>query len=169
MLVVYVMATVGVFLIAGLIRALVKTLKLSALDRQLGLMLGAVEGAVVGLIVTLFVVSLAPESREPIFSSPTGRVVGRLMDHVGPVMPDEARKVLAKFWDPDWKPGVRMVAQVADRTREENIAAKPDDTAGESSWGLFERDGESPARNSRPRTGRRGDSDDTNDARPRRR
>lgn len=98
MLAIYVLATVGIFFVAGLARAALKTLKLGAVDRQLGMMLGAIEGCVVGLVATLFVVSLAPETRTPIFASPTGRIVGRMMDSVGPGLPGEVREVLAPFW-----------------------------------------------------------------------
>ena len=46
----------------------------------------------------LFVVSLAPQTRTPIFASPTGKAVGRIMAAIGPVLPEEARGVLKPFW-----------------------------------------------------------------------
>ena len=49
------------------------------------------------MLVTFFVVSLAPATREPIFSSPSGRLVGNAMNAVGPVLPTEAREALAPF------------------------------------------------------------------------
>ncbi|MBV8384768.1 MAG: hypothetical protein JOZ63_19440 [Planctomycetaceae bacterium] len=54
----------------------------------------------VGLVITLFVVSLAPQTRGPIFASPTGQVVGQVMQAVGPALPGEVRAVLAPFWNP---------------------------------------------------------------------
>jgi membrane protein required for colicin V production len=51
------------------------------------------------MVATLFVVSLAPQSRGPIFASPSGKVVGRVMGTLGPVLPSEAREILAPFWD----------------------------------------------------------------------
>ena len=50
--------------------------------------------------MTLFVVSLAPQTRTPIFASPTGRVVGQVLDTFGPALPGELREALAPFWDP---------------------------------------------------------------------
>ena len=74
-------------------------LKFEAYDRHLGMLLGGSEAACLGMVVTMFVVSLAPATRQPIFSSPTGRVVGTVMNNLGPVLPDEVRKVLAPLWD----------------------------------------------------------------------
>jgi hypothetical protein len=73
--------------------------------------------------VNMFVVSLAPATRGPIFSSPTGRVVGTVMNNLGPVLPDEVRKVLAPHWD-------ASSALVAD-----NVTTEPSDAsaAGHSS------------------------------------
>ncbi len=50
---------------------------------------GGVEGTLLGMIVTLFVVSLAPQTRGPIFASPTGKLVGTVMETLGPVLPGE--------------------------------------------------------------------------------
>jgi len=98
MLAVYAGVSGGVFLAAWVVRATLRKLKFEAFDRHLGMLLGGMEGALVGLVATLFVVSLAPQTRDPIFSSPTGKVVGQLMAAVGPVLPEEARGVLAPFW-----------------------------------------------------------------------
>ena len=107
MIAVYFGTSAGVFLVAWLIRATLKKLQFEAFDRHLGMVLGGLEGALLGLVVTLFVVSLAPQAREPIFGSPTGRVVGMLMSAVGPVLPAEARSVLAPFLSLD-APGALM-------------------------------------------------------------
>lgn len=97
MLAVYAGVSGLVFLGAWAIRATLRAMKFEAFDRHLGMMLGGVEGALLGVVVTFFVVSLAPATREPIFTSPAGRVVGRVMDALGPVLPSEARDALAPF------------------------------------------------------------------------
>lgn len=99
MVVVYASVSGGVFLVAWLVRATLRRLKFEAFDRHLGMVLGGIEGALVGMVATLFVVSLAPQSREPIFNSPSGKVVGKVMNTLGPVLPSEARDVLKPFWD----------------------------------------------------------------------
>ncbi len=98
MLVIYAAVSGGIFFAAWMIRATLRRLKFEAYDRHLGMVLGGLEGALVGLVATLFVVSLAPQSRGPIFASPSGKVVGRVMSTLGPALPSEAREVLAPFW-----------------------------------------------------------------------
>jgi membrane protein required for colicin V production len=98
MLVVYAAVSGGIFAAARMLRATLRRLKFEAYDRHLGMVLGGLEGALARLVATLFVVSLAPRSRGPIFASPSGKVVGRVMNTLGPVLPAEAREVLAPFW-----------------------------------------------------------------------
>jgi uncharacterized membrane protein required for colicin V production len=99
MVVIYAVVSGGVFLAAWLVRATLRRLKFEAYDRHLGMVLGGLEGALLGLVITLFVVSLAPKSRGPIFASPTGKIAGKVMVTLGPVLPSEAREILAPFWN----------------------------------------------------------------------
>jgi uncharacterized membrane protein required for colicin V production len=101
MVVVYLAVSGGIFAVAWMVRGTLRKLKLEAYDRHLGMLLGGAEAIGVGLLATLFVVSLAPATRQPIFSSPTGRVVGTVMNQLGPILPAEVRKVLAPHWDGD--------------------------------------------------------------------
>jgi membrane protein required for colicin V production len=99
MLTIYVAVSLGVYFVAWLIRATLRKLKFEAYDRHLGMLLGGAEGALLGIVATVFVVSLAPDAREPILTSPSGRVVNRLLAAVQPTLPGELRKVLTPFWD----------------------------------------------------------------------
>ncbi len=104
MIVVYALTSGGVFFGAWLIRATLQRMKFEAYDRHLGMILGGAEGALLGILGTLFVVSLAPQTRGPIFARPTGQVARQM--HVGagegPVLPAEAHTVLAPFWSRRW-------------------------------------------------------------------
>jgi membrane protein required for colicin V production len=102
MVVVYLVVSGGIFAIAWMVRGTLQKLKFVAYDRHLGMLLGGAEAIGVGLVATMFVVSLAPATRQPIFASPTGRVVGTVMNQLGPVLPAEVRKVLAPHWDGDF-------------------------------------------------------------------
>lgn len=99
MAVIYVAVSGGIFGIAWMIRGTLRKLKFEAYDRHLGTLLGGLEAVGVGMLATMFVVSVVPKTRQPIFSSPTGRVVGTVMNNLGPVLPVEIRKVLAPHWD----------------------------------------------------------------------
>ena len=97
----YVLVSGGVFLVAWLVRATLRRWKFEAFDRHLGMMLGGLEGLVLGLIVTLFVVSLAPQTREPIFASPAGKVANRVLAILEPILPAEIQAELAPSWGGD--------------------------------------------------------------------
>jgi membrane protein required for colicin V production len=99
MLVIYAAVSGGIFLGAWLIRSTLRRLRFEAFDRHLGMIMGGIEGALLGLVATLFVVSLDEPMRAPIFASPTGQIVARVLNSVGPVLPSEARDALAPFWN----------------------------------------------------------------------
>jgi len=98
MAIIYVGVSGGIFGIAWMIRGTLRKLKFEAYDRHLGTLLGGLEAVGVGMLATMFVVSVAPKTRQPIFSSPTGRVVGTVMNNLGPVLPVEVRRVVAPHW-----------------------------------------------------------------------
>lgn len=125
MSVLYIAVSGGIFGIAWMIRGTLRKLKFEAFDRHLGMLLGGLEGVSVGMLATMFVVSLAPATRQPIFSSTTGRVVGTVMNNLGPVLPVEVRKVLAPHWD-----GSFSEAVAAHDANEDAIGT--DDPAGTS-------------------------------------
>ena len=114
MMAIYAAVSGGVFLVAWVFRAILRKMKFEAFDRHLGMLLGGMEAALLGILATFFVVSLAPSTRDPIFSSPSGKLVGNLMNAVGPVLPSEAREALAPFI---------AEAKQADRDRREGPAA----------------------------------------------
>jgi membrane protein required for colicin V production len=89
----------GVFLVAWMVRSTLRQWKFEAFDRHLGMILGGLEGAFLGLLATVFVVSLAPQSRSPIFSSPAGHVVSQVLDTIEPILPSEIWTELAPFWN----------------------------------------------------------------------
>jgi membrane protein required for colicin V production len=99
MLAIYAAVSGGIFLAAWMVRSTLRKLRFEAFDRHLGMVMGGIEGALLGLVGTLFIVSLDQPLRAPIFASPTGQIVSRVMDSVGPVLPDEARQALAPFWN----------------------------------------------------------------------
>jgi uncharacterized membrane protein required for colicin V production len=97
MMAIYAAVSGGVFLVAWSFRAILRKMKFEAFDRHLGMLLGGMEAALLGILATFFVVSLAPSTRDPIFSSPSGKLVGNLMNAAGPILPSEAREALAPF------------------------------------------------------------------------
>lgn len=151
MLALYVATAGGIFFVAWCVRATLQKLKFEAFDRHLGMLLGGLEGTLLGLVATLFVVSVAPQTRGPIFSSPTGKVVGQVMSAVGPVLPEEARNVLAPFWSgketvaetPDAIPSLRVDTAPPVKARPTAKASgKRDDAASPASLNDLIQEGE---------------------------
>jgi uncharacterized membrane protein required for colicin V production len=97
MMAVYAAVSGGVFLIAWIFRAILRKMKFEAFDRHLGMLLGGLEGAMLGTVVTFFVVSLAPQTRDPIYSSPSGKLIAAIIDKLGPTLKAEAGDALAPF------------------------------------------------------------------------
>jgi membrane protein required for colicin V production len=126
----YAVVSGGVFAVAWMVRGAIHKLKFDAYDRHLGMMLGGVEGAAVGILLTLLVVSVSPNTREPIFSSTSGKVVGSVMNALGPVLPGEVRRILEPFWNNAVGTGEPAVAdQDQDQDQDDAPAAEPESPA----------------------------------------
>jgi len=116
MLAAYIAISGAVFFAAWSVRATLKKMKFEAYDRHLGMLLGGFEGALIGMVGTMFVVSLAPQARQPVFSSKAGRVVSSVMDAAGPVLPAEIRNVVTPFWNSSAEPESSRPALAGDAT-----------------------------------------------------
>ena len=88
----------GVFLAAWTIRTTLRRMQFEAFDRHLGMILGGLEGALIGVVATVFVVSLAPKYRDPILTSPTGKIVSAGLNATQRLLPAEIRDHLAPLW-----------------------------------------------------------------------
>ena len=140
MMLLYAAVSGGIFLFAWAIRGVLRKIKFEAFDRHLGMLLGGMEGAMLGILATFFVVSLAPSTRDQIFSTPSGKLVANIMDAVGPVLPSEIRDDLAPFFAkaktavatgekllpvmlPDSDPDTSSSSSASDRTSNANDGA----------------------------------------------
>jgi uncharacterized membrane protein required for colicin V production len=108
LLLTYIAISGGIFGVAWVIRTTLRTLRFEAYDRHLGMLLGGMEGAIVGSVVTVFVLSVAPSTRGPILGSPSGRLLGQVLNRVQPILPGEVRAELEPFWGQ--APAVERVA-----------------------------------------------------------
>lgn len=97
MMVTYALVSGGIFLVAWMFRTILRKMKFEAFDRHLGFLLGGLEGAILGVVVTFFVVSLSPQSRDTIYSSPSGKLVANVIDAIGPAFKAETGTALAPF------------------------------------------------------------------------
>src|SRR3954452_23720044 len=123
---IYVVVSGGIYFLARMVRGVLHKLKFEAYDRHLGMLLGGGEALCVGMLITMFVVSLAPAARQPIFSIRTGKMVGNVINNLGPILPAEVRKVL----EPIWESSASALAAGDAPTSEPPVAVK--EAAGES-------------------------------------
>jgi uncharacterized membrane protein required for colicin V production len=134
MLLLYVVTSGGVFLVAWTIRSFLKKIRLEAYDRHLGMLLGGAGGAAAGLVGTLFVTSLAPDTRQVVFHSVSGKLAARGLAALESRLPAEARAELAPFWNGEEGAEIAEAAGEPDPDRPTRVAlrgktAKPHDTA----------------------------------------
>ena len=131
----YAVVSGGVFAAAWMVRGTIRRLRFEAYDRHLGMMLGGVEGVGVAILLTLLTVSIAPNTREPIFASPSGRVMGGVVSALGPILPGEVRKSLEPFWNGRPSEAQVIITDEEARAHERRLSADPSSTtlaAGES-------------------------------------
>lgn len=126
----------GVFLAAWTIRTTLRRMQFEAFDRHLGMILGGLEGALIGVVATVFVVSLAPKYRDPILTSPTGKIVSAGLNATQRLLPAEIRDHLAPLWA-----GPVEAMAVGDPVPDEGRAPAESKGIGDEIQGLVEREG----------------------------
>ncbi|MFM1902620.1 MAG: hypothetical protein RLZZ440_520 [Planctomycetota bacterium] len=97
MLALYAATSLAVWLVFSVISGLIKTVKLSAFDHQMGLLLGLAKGALLCVVVTFFAVTLAPDYRDQIVGSRSGRLVAELIVRADQILPPDVVATVAPF------------------------------------------------------------------------
>ena len=92
MMAIYAVVSGGVFLVAWIFRAILRRMKFEAFDRHLGMLLGGMEGAILGTVITFFVVSLAPQTRDPDLHEHLGQGGGERDQHDRPDLEGRDRR-----------------------------------------------------------------------------
>jgi len=99
MLALYVATSLAVWLTFSVISGLIKSVKLSSFDHQLGLLLGLAKGVLLCVVVTFFSVTLAPGYRDQIVGSRSGRIVAELIVRADQVLPPDVVETVKPFVD----------------------------------------------------------------------
>lgn len=95
MLAIFLATSLGVWIVFGRIKHLIKNWNLGAFDRQAGALLGAFKGAVLCMVVTMFGVSLLGDTAsQAICESRTGGYIIQGIDHLAAVVPKEFQEIL---------------------------------------------------------------------------
>lgn len=91
---VYAVASLTLYALAFRYHKMIERWKLEHWDRHLGALMGAVKGGFLAIALTFFALTLVADLREPILRTPTGRLMGRLVRVLHPVLPPEVHDVL---------------------------------------------------------------------------
>ncbi len=97
MLALYAGTSLAVWLVFSVISGVIKTVKLSAFDHQMGLLLGVAKGVLLCIVVTFFAVMLAPDYRDQIVGSRSGRMVAELIVRADQILPPDVVATVAPF------------------------------------------------------------------------
>ena len=97
MLALYVGCSLAVWIVFRLISGAINAVHLSAFDHQLGLLLGLAKGALLCIVITFFTVTLAPNYRQQIVASRSGRLVANLIVRADSYLPKELHETVSPF------------------------------------------------------------------------
>jgi membrane protein required for colicin V production len=97
MLATYVGSSLGVWIVFRMISGAINAVHLSAFDHQLGLLLGLAKGALLCVVITFFAVTLAPNYRQQIVTSRSGRLVADLIVRADTYLPKELHETVSPF------------------------------------------------------------------------
>lgn len=99
MLALYAGTSVAVWLLFRVVSKGIDAIHLSSFDHQLGLVFGAAKGLLLCMVVTFFAVTLAPDYREQIVTSRSGRLVADVLAKAQAYLPPDVHETVAPYLD----------------------------------------------------------------------
>src|SRR5262245_3048876 len=98
MLIVYVVSSIGVWMVFRLVSGFIDSVRLRDFDRQVGAAFGAGKGVLLCLVITFFAVSLSPQTAGGMVrSSRAGYYMTQLLKESDPYLPTRVREVLGPY------------------------------------------------------------------------
>ncbi len=99
MLVLYLAAAGGVWILFRLVSNLIDRVRLKEFDRQLGAVFGLAKGVLYCVIITFFAVTLSEPARQAVMKSKSGDFLARNIRRATAVLPQDVRTWLGKYID----------------------------------------------------------------------
>lgn len=97
MAVIYVVTSLGIYLVAFIYRRFLERFQLHHWDRHLGAVMGGVKGWMIVLVLTLFAVTLSTRARETVLATKMGRYAAVSLNAIHPVFPPEVHDILHPY------------------------------------------------------------------------
>jgi membrane protein required for colicin V production len=99
MLILYLVTSLGIWLLFRLVSGAIDRVKLQEFDRQLGALFGLAKGLLLSLVITFFAVTLAETTRQAVLSAKSGQCAAWVNRHAVPLLPADVREMLGKYID----------------------------------------------------------------------
>lgn len=131
----YMLVSLGVYLIARSLRESIEKLKLVEFDRHLGALLGGVKGVLFTTVLTVGLLCVFPSAAGMIVHSESRGVAENVIDFVSPLLPKDVHQVIAPYLRPieelpDHEPRRPVVDEDApfDVRDQEDVVTSPSDS-----------------------------------------
>jgi membrane protein required for colicin V production len=95
--VLYICVSLGIYIVALVYRKTLERWQLHHWDKHLGAVMGGMKGILLCMTLTFFAITLFRSLRDPIFNTKTGRLMGRAMMGLHPVLPEEVHDVIHPY------------------------------------------------------------------------
>jgi membrane protein required for colicin V production len=99
MLVLYVVASLVIWLLFRLVKGAIDRVQLKEFDRQLGAMFGLFKGLLYCVLITFFTVTLSESARQVVLMSRSGEYIARGIRKTNPILPADIHALLGKYID----------------------------------------------------------------------
>jgi membrane protein required for colicin V production len=99
MFVLYVLISLGIWIVFRFISSVIERVKLKEFDRQMGALFGLIKGVLLTIVITFFMVTLGEASRQIVLKSYSGDAIARLTRHAVPILPEDLRTTYGKYID----------------------------------------------------------------------
>jgi uncharacterized membrane protein required for colicin V production len=100
LIVMYMLVSLGVYLIARSLRDSIEKMKLVEFDRHLGALLGGVKGVLFTVVLTIALLSVSPTAASFITKSESHTIASRIINVTCPLLPEDIHKVIDPYLSP---------------------------------------------------------------------
>jgi membrane protein required for colicin V production len=100
LIVMYMLVSLGVYLVARSLRESIEKAKLAEFDRHLGALLGGVKGVLFTTVLTVGLLSVSPTAAGFIIHSESHTIASRIIDVVCPLLPQDVHRVIDPYLAP---------------------------------------------------------------------
>jgi uncharacterized membrane protein required for colicin V production len=96
----YMLVSLGVYLIARSLRESIEKTKLVEFDRHLGALLGGIKGVLFTTVLTVGLVCVSPSAASIIVHSESRTIADNIIDYVSPLLPQDVHRVIDPYLKP---------------------------------------------------------------------